>query len=268
MVARTRLRLSYRLEKLIVKIVFAFKMNDQIIQKNREVCGKKVWENYGGEIAFGLFKGVKINKYSAWSGARDIGPKILGLYENQILKWVQQKKFDLFIDIGASDGYYALGMLHSKTALKAITFEISAEDRKIAKTSAILNNVDDKILIKGEAISPEIIQILNKFSNGLIIIDIEGGEYSLITRELLEAAKYFHFIIEIHNTTHPDIKTNLVNYCNEFHNIEILTDLERNFPADSFTINLTDNERCLLISEGRQYSMNWLALSPKEFVAQ
>jgi hypothetical protein len=59
------------------------------------------------------------------------------------LNWIQQKKFDLLIDIGAADGYYALGILSSKIALRAVTFEISLKDREITKASAIINKVDD-----------------------------------------------------------------------------------------------------------------------------
>jgi hypothetical protein len=262
-IAQTLLRIRYRIEKVLIIIVFALKLEDVVTQTRREVLGKKVWEHYGGEIAYGLFKGVKINNRSDWSGAKDIGPKVFGLYENQILRWIQQKKFDLFIDVGAADGYYALGILSSKIASRAVTFEISVNDREITKASAIINNVDDKIFIKGEATSSEIIEVLKSCNNGLIIMDIEGGENNLITSELLEAAKNCCLVIEIHEVVDKDIQFNMLELCKEFHNFEELTGLERDFPRDKFTEKLTDNERSLLLSEGRPYAMSWVALSPK-----
>jgi len=262
-IAQTLLRINYRLEKFLIIIVFAFKLEDVVTQTRREVLGKKVWEYYGGKIAYGPFKGVRINNHSAWSGTKDIGPKIFGLYENQILNWIQQKKFDLLIDVGAADGYYALGMLSSKIVSRAVTFEISVNDREITKSSAIINNVDDKIFIKGEATSSEIIEVLKTCSNGLIIMDIEGGEYNLITSELLEAAKNCCLVIEIHDVVGREILENMLSLCKEFHEFEELTSLERNFPRDKFTEKLTDNERSHLLSEGRSYAMSWVALSPK-----
>jgi len=263
-IAQTLLRINYRLEKLLIFIVFASKLEDVVTQSSREVLGKKVYEYYGGKIAYGPFKGVGINNHSAWSGTKDIGPKIFGLYENQILNWIYQKKFDLLIDVGAADGYYALGMLSQKIARRAVTFEISVNDREITKSSAIINNVDDLIFIKGEATSSEIIEVLKSCSNGLIIMDIEGGEYNLITRELLEAAKNYCLVIEIHEVVDKDIQENMLNLCREFHHFEELTSLERVFPRDKFTEKLTDNERSLLLSEGRPYAMTWVALSPKD----
>jgi len=263
-ISQNFLRLSYRLEKLLIVIVFRLKLEDVVTQTRREILGKKVWEYYDGKVAYGLFKGLKINSYSAWSGTKDIGPKIFGLYENQILNWIQQKKFDLFIDIGAADGYYAIGILHSKVASRAVTFEISVDDRKITKASAIINNVYDKISIRDEATSSEIVEILKNCNSGLIIVDIEGDEYNLITRELLEAAKNCCIIIEIHEMPIKEIQINMLNLCKEFHNYEELTGLERNFPKDNFTEKLSDNERVLVLSEGRQYGMSWIALSPKD----
>lgn len=260
---QTQIRISYRLEKVLVFIVFMLKMEDKITQARREVLGRKVYEYYSGKIAYGVFKGLEINNKSDWSGTKDIGPKVFGLYENQILKWIGQKKFDLLIDIGAADGYYALGMLYSNIASTAVTFEISFKDREICKASAITNGVLDKIIIKGEATSSEIIQVIKGHNHGLIIMDIEGGEYDLITREVLEAARNYYVVIEIHEVKNEEVKSSMLKLCQEFHNIEKLTGLERDFPTDKFIEQLTDNERALLVSEGRPYAMSWVALSPK-----
>jgi len=262
-VSQTLLRINYRLEKVLIFIVFLLKLEDKITQARREVLGRKVWEHYDGEIAYGIFKGLKINIESDWSGTKDIGPKVFGLYENQILKWIEGKEFNLFIDIGAADGYYALGILYSNIASTAVTFEISEKDREICRASAITNNVFDKIIVKGEASSSEIIQVVKSHDHGLIIIDIEGGEYNLITREVLEAARNYYIVIEIHEIENEEIKLSMFKLCAEFHNIEQLTGLERDFPRDKFTEKLTDNERALLLSEGRPFAMNWVALSPK-----
>jgi hypothetical protein len=257
------IRLEYRLIKFIVKIVFTLKFTDEIIQSQREHLSNRVFKNYQGTIAFGLFKGLKLNAYTAWSGGKDTGAKILGLYESQILNWIGDKHFDLFIDIGAADGYYAMGLLVSGRTNSAITFETSNADRDVSQHLAIVNRVLDQIEIKGPATEPEIIAVLPQGRNGLILIDIEGGEFDLISENILESAKHYHFIIELHEIFNDRLRKEFIEMCSKSHFVEVIHGLNRNFPRDSFLMSLTDNERVLILSEGRQSGMEWLALSPR-----
>lgn len=88
------IRLNYRLKKVLIKVIFQLGFTDEIIQSQRENLSSRVYKHYKGVVAFGLFKGLKINAYTAWSGNKDVGSKILGLYENQILDWLKQKNLN------------------------------------------------------------------------------------------------------------------------------------------------------------------------------
>lgn len=248
---------------MLIYVVFLLKITDEIIQSEREKLSSRVYKNYNGVVAFGLFKGLKINAKTAWSGNKDTGSKILGLYENQILDWLKDKKFDLFIDIGAADGYYALGLLISSKVERAITFEISNLDIEISKSLAIANGVYDKIEFRGEATQDEIALILPQSQNGLIFMDIEGGEFELVSENLLKLSKDYSFCIELHEFFDIDLEEDFVKLCRKFHDVEIIYGFNRDFPKDQFLLRLSDNDRALLLSEGRPYGMKWLILSPR-----
>ena len=257
------IRIHYRIMKLLILIIFRFKIVDEVIQAQREKLSDKVYQNYHGVVAFGAFRGLILDTGSAWSGSRDTGAKILGLYENQILDWLKDKKFDLFIDIGAADGYYAAGMLISKKAAHAVTFEISIADQAVTRSIAAKNEILDKIEIKGKATEGEILSVIQQDKDGLVLMDIEGEEFNLISERILQSAKNYSFIIELHEIFDVYAEQKLLELLRKFHFVEIIYGLNRNFPKDPFLLSLTDNERVLLLSEGRQSGMKWICLSPR-----
>jgi hypothetical protein len=258
-------RIRYRFEKFITFLVLKFHLEDHLTQVRRDLIGKKVFLNYSGTVSFGEFQGLKLNGKSKWSGFKDTGSKILGLYEQQVISWIvnQPKKFDLFVDVGAADGFYAIALLKSSKTERAITFEISADDRTICQDMSKLNSVFNKISIEGEAKRIDLMKLLRTSSNALVLVDIEGEEFDLINLDLLETARTHSMIIEIHAMSKSENFQEFYKICQIFHHCEILTSSERSFPLDEFTSGLTDNERALLLSEGRPFSMHWFALTPR-----
>jgi hypothetical protein len=259
------IRIEYRLIKLLTLLVFLSRHENDILQEKRGRLGKEIFQQYKGQVAYGLFKGLMLNETSSWSGFKDTGSKILGLYESQNLAWINDRvqKVDLFIDIGAADGYYAIGMIVSGIAERAITYEISEKDQLLTHISADLNKVSERVSVKGEGKKDDIIADVTACENGLVLFDIEGDEFELIDLQLLEAMKHCYVIIEIHGSENKNLQKNFFEMCSVFHNCEVVSDFARTFPRDSYTEKLSDNERGLILSEGRPYSMSWFCLSPK-----
>ena len=251
--------------RIITGLVFKLKMEELITQRRRNTIGKKVYLFYNGKVAYGLFQGLTIPEQSAWSGSMDTGPKILGTYEKQVQLWISERNFKsiVFLHIGAADGYFALGLITSKIAKLTIAYEISHKDRNAINSLSVQNGISNKIELKGEATTSSIIDELKNSKIDLILIDIEGGEYELVNRELLFAAQNSFLIIEIHRYGTRHSLAEFRALCETFHKVEELNDFEKKIPRDIFTENLTDNERMLLLSEGRAYAMTWFALSPR-----
>ena len=105
-----------------------------------------------GTVSQGLLKGLQLNR-DTWWGKSDLGAQCLGLYEKEILDLISSHgPFDTFLDIGAADGYYAVGLLHAKMAKRAICFEISPDGQRAIKENWLINKNPGEIEIHGEAI--------------------------------------------------------------------------------------------------------------------
>ena len=86
-------------------------------------------------------------------GLADQGAMILGMYEQEVLESLASasENFRVFIDIGAADGYYAVGLLRSGRVDRAICFEANPEGRATIARLAEKNGVSDKMTILGPA---------------------------------------------------------------------------------------------------------------------
>ena len=92
-----------------------------------------------GKVLWGLFSGLQLNR-DTWWGKSDLGAQCLGLYEKEVLDVIAAKgPYDTFLDLGAADGYYAVGLLHAKMIKKAICFEISQEGQRAIKENWLIN---------------------------------------------------------------------------------------------------------------------------------
>jgi hypothetical protein len=92
-------------------------------RKNR--ISLETYELCNGTVSDGLFTGLKLQCNTYW-GANDLGSQCLGLYEKEVLNLISKRgPFQHFINIGAADGYYPVGMLHSAMTSLAICFEVS-----------------------------------------------------------------------------------------------------------------------------------------------
>ncbi len=219
-----------------------------------------------GKVIQGIFKGLKLNR-DTWWGKSDLGSQCLGLYEKEILDFISsQVSYEVFLDIGAADGYYALGMLHSKLAKHSICFEMSNKGQQSIKDNWVLNNKPGKLDIFGEANENSICEIAATLpENTLILIDIEGFEFSLLTPKVISILNKFTIIIEIHNwvTDFTSKYVKLLNMLNIYYDIKIINPIERNTHDIPLLRSFTDDNRLLVTSERRPCLMRFLKLNPK-----
>lgn len=111
---------------------------------------------------------------------------MLGLYEQEVLANLvgAPDRFRVFVDVGAADGYYAVGLLHSGKVDLSIAFEVIPECRKAIRLLAVENGVADRIKVLGAA-SNRFVEDLaeQKIVSGetMFLIDIEGVEFKVLT---------------------------------------------------------------------------------------
>ena len=238
---------------------------DKVVEKKRIDLSNKVSKIFNNTVQEGPFKGMVISEDQFW-GAGDKASKILGLYEKEIqnlINQIQEKNnFPTFIDIGGADGFFAVGSVKNNLFKNCEVFEISKRGRLSIEKSAIKNNVNDQISIKGEA-DEKILSLIENINNSVILCDIEGREYDLFSENLIKNMHPSNVIIEIHKNSN----ISLVEFENKFKNLFSITKITQNprsLKDFSELKNFNDNNRALLASEGRSYIQEWWHLSPKK----
>lgn len=226
----------------------------------------EVYEICSGTVQYGPFTGLRLCDDNWWSGS-DLGSQCLGLYEKELLDLIagKERTFSTFIDIGAADGYYAVGMLKSGLVSRAICFEQSQKGRVTIEKNWILNGSPGQLSIFAEATAQSIENLSNDlFSHALILIDIEGAEFDLLRPTTLEKLRFCECWLEIHNWVDgfPGKYQQFLRNASDFFDLSIIPRVERPTVHLNELRSFTDDNRLLLTSERRPCLMRFLRLMP------
>lgn len=223
-------------------------------------------------ILAGPFAGVKYKKEiinTGYAGDTELTQKIFGLYEQEILDFIQVSCFDTLIDIGAGGGYYGIGLLAKEKISKAFFYEIDDYRSSHISINAGINNIQgDKIFLRKSANASAILNDIDnnneQISKTLIICDIEGWECELFTESFLKNLKQKNvsIILEYHphiikKIKHYEPDYNLINLLENYYEIKTLNNMERDI-KDKFLFAPLVNDRWLLISELRAEGISLL----------
>ena len=237
------------------------------ITKRRIFLSNKLNKEFNGVIRYGPFKGFKFSDKSWW-GSTDRANMLLGLYEQEVLKSFQTipKKYKTFIDLGAADGYYGIGVLVGDMFEKSYCYEISLDGRRTIEQNAKLNNVFDNVKIRGLAVKDFYKDFQsNEISQSVLFVDIEGGEFELFDKNIFEKFSKSIIYIELHDWFFSDgnekIKK-LEEDAKEYFSIEKITTTSRDLSVFKELNEMSDSDRWLICSEGRGRLMTWWRLDP------
>ena len=216
-------------------------------------------------VQYGIFKNLKMNHEISWSRG-DIASKIYGFYENKIQQKLKDINNPILIDIGAADGFFAIGSLKSKICEFCYAFEETKKSRENLSKTAKINNVQNKLSIIGKVTKDNFFTLLPSkinFSKVTILCDIEGGEFDFFSDEILATIRCSNIIIEIHKNHNKNLEIDLLERVKKYFDVSIIIDNDKNFEGVSELHALNDIDRNLICSEGRSYIGKWWHLSPK-----
>jgi len=214
------------------------------------------------EIMAGPFKGMR---YITKANCSRLMPKIIGCYESAMTPWIldiPSRKYDVILDVGCAEGYYAVGFAYRNYAKTVYAFDIEKEALDNARQLSALNHVEDKICFEGLC-DVEKISTLCENRKSLIFCDIEGGEDDLLDPDKIPALRTIDMIIESHDFIVPGMINKLIERFQGTHHIEIVGDGGVNL--DVFPILKSFNKRIRrkLVNEGRAPGMMWVRLTVK-----
>src|SRR5438477_2625799 len=135
-------------------------------------------------------------------------PKLLGIYERElagVVEEVCQRGAGLIVDIGAAEGYYAVGLALRNPQARVIAFEAEEAGRAALREMAILNGVIARLEIRNRCGPPDLQSVLSGGQNPIIVCDVEGDEECLLDPVSVPALRDAFILAEMHDFIQPGI---------------------------------------------------------------
>lgn len=238
-------------------------------RRRRAQLGKAMFREFGGEVRHGLFRGMKLAEASSWTPA-DLCPKLLGLYEVETVEVVSRllKPGSTFINVGAGDGYFSIGFARTDLCDRVLAFELNPDGRNNIEAMAVANGVAEKVAVFGAADDSfaEVLREAGARLEGCVaLIDIEGGEFSLLSDTLLASLAQTPMVVELHGGLARDgeiRERDLLARLRRVFDVSIYRTGARNFVDLPEVAKVSDDDRWLMASEGRPYLMEWAVCTP------
>ena len=226
----------------------------------RTLAYKRILNHAAGKVVAGPFKGM-----THLTAPDDfIEPAMLmGTYEKElqpaIEAWLADPG-DLFIDVGAAQGYYSVGIARRVPAARHIAFEMHDERIEQLKRTALANGVE--VELWGACTRERLVEALNCGARPHVIMDVEGYEQELLCGETLPALRKARLIIETHDYYVPGITAELTRLLGPTHDIDCV-DLSERTAAD-LPFRFSDRWSVKHLNEGRiDDKQSWLMATPK-----
>jgi hypothetical protein len=212
-------------------------------------------EQHGLTVLRGPFAGMRYPA-SAVGRANYLGAKLLGSYEEELAPVVTEfmrRGFRRIVNIGAGEGYYAVGFaLHCPDA-QVYAFESTRYERKLCQQLAQVNEVD---LIVSATLTRERLAEFPIDEATLLFVDIEGGELELLQPEYVPALTRATLLVELHPHASPTLPQIVRRRFDASHD----TGLIRSTPREPSTY--PERPESILLSEGRTEAL-WAVFRPR-----
>lgn len=221
-------------------------------------------QKYDYTVLRGIFRGLRLPEIGAWSDY-DIFAKIIGSYENELFPALEKEisaSPNIVVNIGASEGYYAVGLKRHLPQANVYTYDIDVNSFPALDRCMALNNVEVVRLSSFDYAKPFANMNLPESVRALFVIDCEGYENHVVEmpRSITRVSSY---IIELHDLFVPNTTKNLVSFFSETHDLTLISQQKRNpdhFPELS---ELRGSLSALMLDEFRLDDMQWLYAVPK-----
>jgi hypothetical protein len=220
-----------------------------------------------GRVAQGPFRGMRYTKLS-WGSV--YVPKLLGIYERELASCIESAVAAApahIVNIGAAEGYYAVGMSMRCPGAVVTAFEQEAAASSMILELARMNGVEGRVHIRGLCDGDALAAVLSEEVPTLVISDCEGAEVALLDPEKIPRLRGARLLVEVHDFLIPDGGTTLETRFRASHRIERIEPTPRDasdFPYRSLATSfLPGRYREWIVSEWRPPQNYWFWMEPR-----
>jgi hypothetical protein len=193
-------------------------------------------------------------------------PKLLGCYEaelHEVIEQIKERTYDQIIDIGAAEGYYAVGFARHFDGCLVQAFESVPHARLLCGELARLNGVEGRVQLHGECTVAALLTI--EFEKPtLVICDCEGYEYVLMDPAAVPGLRKCDLLIELHDCFDERVTPAISARFRSTHEIAFVQSAPhdpKQFPAAGF---LPRKDRAYAVDDLRAATMQWAFLTARD----
>ncbi len=153
---------------------------------------------HGARVLGGPFAGMAYPP-SAAGRVHHLVAKLLGAYERELAAVVAEqlaRRPPLFVDVGAADGYYAVGFAVASPSTRVHAFEVDPVAKRALRALARLNGAADRVVVHGPA-NPWRLASLD-LHGAFVLCDCEGAELDVLAGEAVPALAGATVLVEVH----------------------------------------------------------------------
>jgi hypothetical protein len=190
---------------------------------------------------------------------------LLGTYECELHPAVETicgAGCDRIVDIGAAEGYYAVGMALRNPGVPLVGFEMNASVRYYLRRLARRNGVRPRIKILGECTPAALETALAGAERPAVICDCEGAEDLLLDPVRVPSLGGALILVETHEGMVDGVEDHLRERFAATHEIEFIRSRARTLDDLPAGCDLSEAEADAAMDEHRRHA-EWMFMRPK-----
>ena len=218
-------------------------------------------------VRSGIFQGMTYVKEAVGSA---LLAKLIGCYEKElesIFRNLSAKNVRVVFDIGAAEGYYAVGLARLLPDISLLAFEASEPGKDLSAVLAKANQVEGRIQILGTCTEELLLGCMRLHKPDFLLMDIEGGEIQLMTSRLVDLLADTEMLIEVHPFAAPGVVNILCEKTKSTHSVKAIHPVPRVYRDYWKSLSFLQRFFCgktllAYMGEGRGEESYWLHFSP------
>jgi hypothetical protein len=210
-------------------------------------------------VVGGPFRGLRYPAQASWGSA--FLPKLLGTYERELheaIERVVRRPYRLVVDIGAAEGYYAVGFALRMSQAPVIAFEIDAAARAMLTRVIEHNGVQGRVAVAQCCDGAQLLDLAQR-GPGFLLSDCEGCEFELFQPAQVLALSEWDLLIETHDSLRQNITRQLAARFRRTHRVTLIKPHQRTAADFPLRGAFSRFERLAAMDEGR-HRAKWLLL--------
>lgn len=221
----------------------------------------------GNTVVGGPFAGMR---YIDKPNNEGYAAKLVGTYEMELIpaiEHIQRTPYSYVLNVGSSEGYYAVGLAMRMPSVKVIAYDIDPDAVLNVRELARRNGVAARVETAGLCDHHE----LNRYRSqrSLVLCDIEGGEAELLDPNMADALIQHDILVEIHDgRDSTKIHDLLVGRFEATHALEFISCRQRDLADCPRSVGLWHpRSRRMAIDEQRTRGIEWGFFRAKRLVS-